>query len=324
MDLDSPATPDHASVLALARHHASQLSDQRAAAISHAKSTLEEKYGLSQLTPEAKMAVEIATTPPLQKLRVQRTEVSAKSSKADARRRARHRRKEGERMKSMVGKEEEVEIDMEDSMKAGIIGARQSGVTDQPEAEVVAVSEALRPTADDMESRSGAATPLKKTHVLEEVGEALLKHMDYVPKHTDDPTVVGMMTRGLEVLKTSRDPTLPARVAPDVYRGASSASKDIVGVSREDQGSDIDVVETEPEQKREVSKSGGSETQIANGAENPEDGLSFWGRPYLYRLHHVEDRVNWENGMLRKLVRDNLGFTEQNIDEWLDMSLWDM
>ena len=27
--------------------------------------------------------------------------------------------------------------------------------------------------------------------------------------------------------------------------------------------------------------------------------------------------------MLRKLVRQNLGYTEQNIDEWLDLSLWD-
>lgn len=200
---------------------------------------------------------------------------------------------------------------------------------------------------DDLERGPGATTP-PKAHVSEEVIEALSKDVDYVLKLTDDPTVAGMMTRGLEILKMSRDPTLSVRVAPDIYSGASCASSDTEGASREDEGSDTDVVDTEPEQKHEVSNSGGplldaavmeelkrsalsrragpceaSETQIANGANNPANGLSMGGRPYLYRLHHVEDRVNWENGMLRKLVKQNLGYTEQNIDEWLDLSLWD-
>ena len=34
-----------------------------------------------------------------------------------------------------------------------------------------------------------------------------------------------------------------------------------------------------------------SEIQIANGANNPSDRL-IGGKPYLHRLHHVEDRVN--------------------------------
>ena len=320
MSLGTRPSQDHDRTLALARQHASQLSDQRISAVARAKSTLEEKCGLNRLGAEAKegirRATEIAMTPPQQKVRIQRTEPTVRSSKADARRRARHRRQERERMESIVEMEEGMEIAIEDSIEAGIIGARHSEVTGQLEAKLVAVSDVLLPTADDLKEESAATVP-PKARASEETLKSLSKDVNEVLKLPDDAEVASMMMRGLEILRMSRDTTLPIRVAPDIYRGASSVSSDSEGASREDQGSETDVGDTESERKHEVSASEGplldetvmeelkraalsdragsceaSDTQIANGANNPSDGL-IGGKPYLHRLHHVEDRVNW-------------------------------
>ena len=250
--------------------------------MARAKSALEQKYDLHKLTEEAlteiRKEVESAIKPPQQKIRVQRVAVTVKCSRADARRRARYRKKVKESLRNIAEREGEKEVAIEDEMKAEIELKDPVEEEDQVIVEAMVVSDASTTTAGMSEPEIDDTT-------------AIL--------HRDLPGGAELESeREDEELKTNHHVS---------SRGGTMA--------------DIMV-----QKKRQHSTSSGnsvsaSEAQIANEADTRSDCPAFFGKPYLYRLHHVDNRVEWENRMLRKMVKEKTGWQEQRIDEWLDLTL---
>ncbi len=252
--------------------------------MARAKSALEQKYDLHELTAEARIEtrkeVESAIKPPQQKMRVQRVAVNVKSSKADARRRARYRKKVKESLRNVAEMEGEKEVAIEDDMEAEIGLKDTVDEQDQVIVEVMVVSDASSTTAGMSEPEIDATT-------------AIL--------HKDLPGGPELESESVdEELKTIHHVSSPGETMADIM------------VQKKRQHS--------PSSGSSVSASG---VQIANEADTRSDCPAFLGKPYLNRLHHVDNRVEWENTMLRKMVKETTGWQEQHIDDWLDLTLFE-
>ena len=165
MNLISPETKDYKSVLNLACQHLNQITGQRVSAVARAKKALDEKYGFDGMSLEERLEMrreaENALNCPQETLRVQQSRVEGSSVKADARRRARHRREEREGLRSIA----EVNRDGE------------ARVTDKPEVEsrneVVEEPEAWVALLECPEALVVAALASLKQHADVDVEEVL-------------------------------------------------------------------------------------------------------------------------------------------------------
>ena len=166
MNLTSPETKDYNSVLSLARQHLNQLTDQRVSAVARAKDALDEKYGFDSMDLEARLEMEREAESvlncPQTNLRVVQTQNDVRSAKAEARRRAWHRRKERERISKLAEIETDVQAKVNGDGEAKTpskaeVGPRNGwvrdpeawfGASDGSEAQVVAALSFLKQHAD--------------------------------------------------------------------------------------------------------------------------------------------------------------------------------